>query len=123
LDVRFLSNPFFVSGLRALSGKDAAVSEYVLGSDDCMGFMDRSLELLRYCLPKFENEGKSYLTVAIGCTGGRHRSVAISEWLSGELSKRLTMPVECVHRDMTRAEHLNADAQANEVGERSGERS
>ncbi len=118
-DVRFLPNPYFVPGLRALSGKDVAVSDYVTGSDDCMGFMDRVLELVHFCIPRFEKEGKSYLTVAIGCTGGRHRSVALSEWLHRTLRDRLGIELDCVHRDMGRAEHIGADAQAREVGQSS----
>ena len=121
-DVRFLPNPFFVPGLRALSGTDPAVADYVFGSDDCMGFMERTIELLCYCVPRFENEGKSYLTIALGCTGGRHRSVALSEWLGKELSRRLGLTVDCVHRDVGRPEHLGVDAQVSEVGDRAASR-
>lgn len=117
-DVRFLPNPYFVPGLRALSGKDQLVSDYVLGQPDCAGFLERTLELLSYCIPKFETEGKSYLTIAIGCTGGRHRSVALTEWLGENLNHRFSLVVDRAHRDMRRAEHLAVDGLAEEVGDR-----
>lgn len=105
-DVRFLKNPFFVEDLRALSGQDEAVASYVLDDPEAVGFLELLMPLLQYCLPHFRAEGKSYLTIAIGCTGGRHRSVALSERIAGQLSQDLGLSVEAVHRDVRRAEHL-----------------
>ena len=117
-DVRFLPNPYFVPGLRGLSGRDVEVAQYVLGQPDCLGFLQRALDLLSFLVPRFESEGKSYLTIAVGCTGGRHRSVALAEWLREQLNQGLGLTVDCVHRDMRRAEHLEVDAQAAEIGGR-----
>jgi UPF0042 nucleotide-binding protein len=107
-DVRFLPNPYFVPDLRHGSGLDAAVADYVLGQADCQGFLDRVTALLTYCLPLFQREGKSYLTIAVGCTGGRHRSVAIVERLRALLVEdqdlRLGEGVASVHRDIRLAE-------------------
>jgi UPF0042 nucleotide-binding protein len=85
LDVRFLQNPFFVEELRDKSGRDPAVSTYVLGQPAAQEFLERAEGLCRFLLPNYREEGKSYLTVSIGCTGGRHRSVVIAH----ELSRRL----------------------------------
>ena len=102
LDVRFLANPYFVEELRQLSGLDAGVRDYVLGSPDGEGFRAHAHSLLGYCLPRFEKEGKSYLTVGIGCTGGRHRSVALSERLAADLAEETGMDIDVVHRDLSR---------------------
>jgi UPF0042 nucleotide-binding protein len=95
-----------VDALRPLSGQDEAVCRYVLDDPDAAGFLDHVLPLLRYCLPLFRAEGKSYLTIAIGCTGGRHRSVALAETITSRLSEDLGLSVEAVHRDIRKAEHL-----------------
>lgn len=102
LDVRFLQNPHFVEALRALPGTDDRVAHYVLEQQDAAEFLERTTGLLRYLLPRYEREGKSHLTVAIGCTGGRHRSVAIAN----ELQRRLAdeVPLAVVHRDVARTE-------------------
>jgi UPF0042 nucleotide-binding protein len=84
-DVRFLQNPFFVEELRDKSGHDPAVSEYVLKQPTAEEFLTRVEGLCRFLLPNYREEGKSYLTVSIGCTGGRHRSVVIAH----ELARRL----------------------------------
>jgi UPF0042 nucleotide-binding protein len=81
LDVRFLPNPHFVSELQPLSGLDRPVSEYVRAQPPTREFLQHFQELLRFLLPLYQREGKSYLTIAVGCTGGRHRSVAIVEEL------------------------------------------
>lgn len=81
-DVRFLPNPHFEPGLKPLSGLDKAVSNYVVRKKDAREFFDRLTPLLDYLLPRYIAEGKSNLVVGIGCTGGRHRSVAIAEWLA-----------------------------------------
>ncbi len=101
-DVRFLDNPYFIPELRPLSGLDAVVSKYVLNLKDCSEFIDKVADLLAFCLPKYEREGKSYLTIAIGCTGGQHRSVAIAEALNRRLSPRFKLPISTHHRDIQR---------------------
>lgn len=105
LDVRFLPNPFFEDALRDKSGLDPAVAEFVLGQTEAATFLDRLSALLETALPLYAREGRSYLTLAIGCTGGRHRSVAIAE----ELVKRLKAGAYTVcvhHRDIQRANSL-----------------
>jgi UPF0042 nucleotide-binding protein len=87
-DVRFLPNPHWVEELRPQRGTDPAVSEYVLSDESAKEFIDRVEEMLLFLIPRFENEGKSYLAVGIGCTGGHHRSVAISEELGRRLNDR-----------------------------------
>jgi UPF0042 nucleotide-binding protein len=98
-DVRFLPNPYFVPELKPHAGTEAKVSEYVLGQPDAGPFLARLLDLLQFLLPRYRAEGKSYLTLAIGCTGGRHRSVAIA----AELALRLEAggsDVRLWHRDV-----------------------
>ena len=100
-DVRFLPNPHWVHELRPLRGTDDRVSDFVLGDTDAKEFVDRVDSLLEFLIPKFEAEGKSYLSVAIGCTGGHHRSVAIAE----ELALRLDhhgVKAAVRHRDIDR---------------------
>lgn len=97
-DVRFLPNPHWVPELRPLTGVDSAVAEYVLSDDAAVEFVGRVDELLRFLIPRYVDEGKAYLRVGIGCTGGRHRSVAIAE----ELGRRLReagSDVTIRHRD------------------------
>ena len=101
LDVRFLPNPFFVEELRALDGTDPAVARYVLERTETQEFLALTTALLDFALPLYVREGKRYLTVGVGCTGGRHRSVA----LVGELERRLAghgYPVRVQHRDVSR---------------------
>ncbi len=102
LDVRFLKNPHFVPSLREFPGTAPAVREYVLGDADTLAFLARAGELLEFCLPRYEREGKSYLTVGIGCTGGRHRSVVVAEHLADQLGEKLGLEVDVVHRDIER---------------------
>jgi UPF0042 nucleotide-binding protein len=96
LDVRFLDNPYFVPELKDQTGLDEAVARFVLSAPETQEFLRRARDLLSYVLPKYEREGKSYLTIAIGCTGGRHRSVVIAEALARDLSAAV------VHRDAER---------------------
>lgn len=101
LDVRFLPNPFFVEELRPLDGTNPEVARYVLERVETKEFLERTVALLDFTLPLFEREGRRYLTVGLGCTGGRHRSVA----LVGELERRLAghgYPVQVQHRDAGR---------------------
>ncbi|MES1176958.1 MAG: RNase adapter RapZ [Myxococcales bacterium] len=101
-DVRFLDNPHFVPELRDLPGTTQAIKQFVLAQPDSQEFLERVASLLEFCLPRFEREGKSYLTVAIGCTGGRHRSVVMTDELGAQLSKRLGLSIDVVHRDIDR---------------------
>lgn len=84
-DARFLPNPFFVPELKAFTGKDPKVAAYVLDRPDAWVFLDRVYDLLDFLVPRYQKEGKAYLTVAVGCTGGKHRSVAIAQALLGRL--------------------------------------
>ena len=101
MDCRFLPNPHWVDELRPLSGLDAPVREHVLGSDLAQGFLGRLDGLLDLLLPAFVGEGRSYLTLAFGCTGGRHRSVAIAEAVAGSLRAMGQNPA-VTHRDVDR---------------------
>jgi len=99
LDVRFLPNPYFVPALRSQVGTEPAVRDFVLGQPDAQAFLDRLVDFGAFLLPRYRAEGKSYLTIAIGCTGGKHRSVAIA----GELARRLEVAGQSVrlwHRDI-----------------------
>jgi UPF0042 nucleotide-binding protein len=87
-DVRFLPNPYFVEELRAFNGTDPKVASYVLDREESQEFLKKMVDLAEFLLPRYKREGKSYLTVALGCTGGKHRSVAIAEALGKELSAR-----------------------------------
>ena len=99
-DVRFLPNPHYESELRDLTGLDAEVIDYVRSSDGLEDFYDRVLPLLDYLLPAYVREGKSHLTIGIGCTGGRHRSVVIAERLASVYGERGDYMVDVVHRDV-----------------------
>ncbi len=99
-DVRFLDNPHFVPALRPQTGLDAPVRDYVLSSPETIELLDDVSNFLSHTLPRYEREGKAYLTIAIGCTGGRHRSVAIVEALTERL--RPTCKVNASHRDIAR---------------------
>ena len=98
-DVRFLPNPHFVPRLRPHSGKDPAVARYIYSFPQTAEFVKRIEGMLRYLIPHYVREGKSYLTVALGCTGGRHRSVALAERIRQDLQK-FGYPTKVVHRDM-----------------------
>jgi RNase adapter protein RapZ len=100
-DVRFLPNPHWVPELRPLRGTDRQVSEYVLAADGAKEFIDRIDELLAFLIPRFETEGKSYLSVAIGCTGGHHRSIAIAIEMEARLANR-GIKAAVRHRDIDR---------------------
>jgi len=116
-DVRFLKNPFFVPELKALSGLDDSVRDYVLDQAEAQEFLQHAGALVEFCVPRFEREGKSYLTVALGCTGGRHRSVALAERLASRMEGELGMAIDVVHRDMERNSSRRRDAlAAGDVG-------
>jgi UPF0042 nucleotide-binding protein len=102
LDVRFLRNPHFVDSLREYPGTAAPVRDYVMSDEDTTAFLARASDLLEFCLPRYEREGKSYLTIGVGCTGGRHRSVVVAEYLSARIGDKLGLQVDVVHRDVER---------------------
>ncbi|MBM3718421.1 MAG: RNase adapter RapZ [Actinobacteria bacterium] len=99
LDVRFLPNPHWDEALRPLTGLDSAVRDHVLGNDAAREFLARTMHLLEFVLPAYVAEGRSYLTVGIGCTGGRHRSVAIAEAIGRALRETGHNP-RVSHRDI-----------------------
>ena len=100
-DVRFMPNPFYIPELREQTGIDPPVRDYVLSFDQTTEFLGRLEELLRFLLPRYSEEGKTMLVVAVGCTGGRHRSVVIARELAERIAK-LGYPTSENHRDMTR---------------------
>lgn len=101
-DVRFLPNPHYVPELKPLTGKDEAVVEYVGRDGHLQQLYDHLEPLLDYLLPRYEAEGKAHLMVAIGCTGGQHRSVAIAEHLARVYGAREDLVVEAAHRDIAK---------------------
>jgi UPF0042 nucleotide-binding protein len=98
-DVRFLPNPNFVPRLKPLTGNDAPVVRYMRRQEDTDTFLARLRSFLDYVLPRYVREGKSYLTIGIGCTGGRHRSVMIANHLAEHLREK-GFPVRVRHRDL-----------------------
>jgi UPF0042 nucleotide-binding protein len=102
-DVRFLPNPHYEPELRALTGFDERIVEYVARDGRLQEFYDRVIPLLEYLLPQYVNEGKAHLVVAIGCTGGRHRSVVIAEHLASHFRNEDRYFIEVQHRDVDRA--------------------
>jgi UPF0042 nucleotide-binding protein len=100
-DCRFLPNPHWVDELRPLTGTDPSVREYVLRAPEAIEFLDELERLMRFLLPAFVREGKTYLSIGIGCTGGRHRSVVIAAELAERLG-RLGYPPSVHHRDLDR---------------------
>jgi len=99
LDVRFLTNPHYIPALQPLSGKDQAVGDYIAADPDFRPLFDQLCAWLGRLLPRYEGEGKSYLTIAIGCTGGRHRSVYVAERLAAWLGQE-RYRVSIAHRDL-----------------------
>lgn len=99
IDVRFLENPFFVPELKDLDGEAEETKKYVLNINNARIFLEKYLDLLDYLIPLYEKEGKAYLTIAVGCTGGRHRSVTIVRSIFEHI-KKLGKQVEIIHRDI-----------------------
>jgi UPF0042 nucleotide-binding protein len=99
VDVRFLPNPYFVPELKTLDGRTDAVSDFVLNGRDAQAFLEKYLDLLDYLIPLYEKEGKAYLTIAVGCTGGRHRSVAVAETLRKHING-FGVQADLAHRDI-----------------------
>ncbi len=98
-DLRFLPNPHFVPFLRPLTGEDSRIREYIMASPDSAEFLARLQEFLEYLLPRYRSEGKSYLTIGFGCTGGRHRSVGIALLIADRL-RQSGYEVSIKHRDI-----------------------
>jgi UPF0042 nucleotide-binding protein len=99
-DVRFLPNPHYREDLRPLTGLDAAVVEHVEAGDLAAEFYARVFALLDFLLPAYVAEGKTHLTIAVGCTGGRHRSVTVANRIAHHLAEREEVAVRVVHRDV-----------------------
>lgn len=99
IDVRFLANPFFVPELKTLTGEMEPVRQFVLSDPNCQIFLDKYTDLLTYLIPLYEKEGKSYLTIAVGCTGGKHRSIAVARFLYEHL-KKPGAHITISHRDI-----------------------
>lgn len=102
-DVRFLSNPYFVAELRELSGRDLPVQRFLMEEGDFSELVERMLDFLSFLLPRYAEEKRSYLSVAVGCTGGQHRSVAVCERLA-ELLGESGWPVRVEHRDLDKTQ-------------------
>lgn len=102
LDVRFLPNPFYVNELHDKTGLDPMVRDYVFHFEQTQVFFDKICDLMKFLLPHYIDEGKRYLVVCIGCTGGHHRSVAIASALAAFLAGE-DFPVDCIHRDIDKA--------------------
>jgi len=102
MDVRFLPNPYFVDELRPLTGNEPRVREFVLGQEETLAFLSEFHRFLDFLLPRFQREGKTHLTLAIGCTGGQHRSVVIANVLGEHLSQE-NLPFTLTHRDVAQA--------------------
>ena len=98
-DVRFLPNPYFEDGLRQATGRDSKVADFVMNSERGAAFFERLDRFVEYLLPFYDEEGKAYVTIGVGCTGGRHRSVAIAEAMRGRL-QALGREVSLTHRDV-----------------------
>lgn len=104
-DVRFLPNPHYVDHLRPHTGQDSDVYEYVMKWPETQAFLTKLLDMLHFLIPHYRNEGKSQVIIGIGCTGGKHRSVAISEYLGRMLGASETETVRVSHRDADRDRH------------------
>ena len=98
-DVRCLPNPFYVPELRPLTGLDAAVRDYVMDCPETAGFKQRFTDMVDYMLPLYVKEGKSQLVIAVGCTGGHHRSVALAQYMHDHLAQK-GVRTSVTHRDM-----------------------
>jgi len=101
IDMRFLSNPYFVPELKPLDGESESVRKFLLSNPETMIFLEKYLDLLDYLIPLYKRENKAYLTLAVGCTGGRHRSVAIARNIFEHLNKKGLNP-GLIHRDIDR---------------------
>ena len=100
MDVRFLVNPYFIQDLKELDGETQEIRDFVLNHDESRDFLKKYQDLLDYVIPLYEKEGKAYLTIALGCTGGRHRSVTIARTIYEHI-RAMGKTVELNHRDRT----------------------
>lgn len=107
IDVRFLTNPYFIPALKPLDGRSKKIRSFVLHNDETNLFLQKYLDLLDYLVPLYEKEGKAYLTIAVGCTGGRHRSVVIADTIGGHIAemrqkalKQKQHRITITHRDI-----------------------
>lgn len=99
-DVRFLPNPYYIEDLRYQTGNDSAVCEFVMANDDAKEFLQKLQDMVRFLLPRYISEGKHQLVVAVGCTGGKHRSVTLANELYGTLRQDENLGVKIEHRDI-----------------------
>lgn len=99
-DVRFLPNPYYIDELKKLTGNDAPVSDYVMGFPEANIFLEKLADMIRFLIPNYILEGKNQLVIAIGCTGGKHRSVTLANALYKEISGEEDYGVKCEHRDI-----------------------
>lgn len=102
MDVRFLPNPYYVDSIRHLTGNDREIIDFVMGSPESREFVDRYLDLLRFLIPNYIAEGKNQLVISVGCTGGRHRSVVLTNEIAFRLSENTAYGVRAEHRDIDR---------------------
>jgi UPF0042 nucleotide-binding protein len=100
LDVRFLPNPFYVSKFRHLDGRDQEVKDYIMQFPEAQSFLDKLYDLVFFLLPLYQKAGKSYLTIAVGCTGGQHRSVCMAVRLWERLQEKYSGSLVLRHRDI-----------------------
>ena len=99
-DVRFLPNPYYSEDLRLLTGEDQSVRDYVMQGGTCAQFLDKLYDMMDFLLPNYINEGKNQLVVAVGCTGGKHRSVTVARALCAHLTARAEYGIKIEHRDI-----------------------
>ena len=99
-DVRFLPNPYYVEGMRPLSGNDAPVRDYVMGFETAQVFAEKLEDMIRFLIPNYISEGKHQLIISIGCTGGKHRSVTLANELYRRLSNAKDYGIRIEHRDL-----------------------
>lgn len=101
-DVRFLPNPYYIEGLRSHTGMERAVQEYVMQGGIGAAFLEKLVDMLEFLIPNYEKEGKNQLVIAIGCTGGRHRSVTIAGAIYEKIKEQGRYEVRLEHRDVKR---------------------
>lgn len=99
IDVRFLPNPFYIDELKCLTGLDHEVNDYVMGFEQTKVFLNKMIDMLDFLIPNYEKEGKSQLVIAVGCTGGKHRSVAVAQYLYEHINKN-GHNIGITHRDI-----------------------
>jgi RNase adapter protein RapZ len=116
LDVRFLKNPFFEEGLRTRTGLEQQVASFVMADQETVTFLGLAQALVDFCVPRYEREGKAYLTIAVGCTGGRHRSVVIGLELARRMQAATGIEVNVVHRDILRSSDFDRTADPDMIG-------